>query len=158
MASIKDYRDGSVLEGIRKMLDFFETPPSPAGNGLKRKRLERKIGKFEPRILSLDQALEYIRNARVVALGELVCRPLHPGSVYTESVFLDNLAREMIRLDRAKRASFEDACKNLEKNARYPIIISKISGSYQEICSSVPSECAYWTAEKNGIHCLNRQR
>lgn len=156
MASIKDYRDGTVLEGIRKLLDFFGTPASPADNSLKRKLVERKIGEFEPRLISLDQALEYIRNARVVALGERVCRPLHPGSVYTESVFLDNLAREMIRLDRARRASFEDARKSLEKSSRYPIIISKVSGSYQEICTSVPSECAYWTAEKNRIHCLNR--
>ncbi|MBM3162351.1 MAG: hypothetical protein FJZ79_03305 [Chlorobi bacterium] len=157
MATIKNYRDGSILESIRKILDLFDAPEPKSGLERQKKLLLRKIGKFEPQLLTLDQAMEYIRNARSIAIGERVCRTLHPGSVFTESVFLDNLAQEMIRQQRARKAGVEDARKSLEKSSRYPLIISKVSGSYLEICASIPSECAYWLAEKNGIHCLNRK-
>lgn len=120
--------------------------------------IHKKIQEFEPGILSFPEASVYIRKAAIIALGERVCQALHPVSVSTESVFLDELAEAMISSGQARLASIEDAEQILKKHSRHPLIISKVSGKYQEICASYPPDCVYWRAEKKGLHCLQRKK
>jgi hypothetical protein len=60
----------------------------------------------------------------------------------------------VIHSGEAKVASIEDAEQTLKKHSSHPLIISKVSGRYQEICASYPPDSVYWRAEKRGLHCL----
>ncbi|ABL64710.1 hypothetical protein [Chlorobium phaeobacteroides] len=154
MGTSEDYGTGRVLENIRKALHVFDSTEGSLSNNEQSVRIQKKIQEFEPRILSFPEASDYIRKAVTIALGERVCRALHPGSVSTESVFLDELAETMVRSGQARIASIEDAEQTLKKSFQHPLIISKVSGRYQEICASYPPDCVYWRAEKRGLHCL----
>ena len=157
MATIEEYTEGTIQKGIRKTLIHFDTISTPVPDDEKSRHIRQKIDTFEPLLLTPDQAAISIRQAEAIALGERVCRALHPGSVYSESVFLDGLAVAMVRAGKARNAGVDEACKSLERCSGRPLIISKVSGKYQEICPSVPSECVYWRAVKKGIHCLKRK-
>ena len=154
MGTTDDYSTGRVLENIRKALHVFDSTEGSLNNNEQAVRIQKKIQEFEPRILSFPEASVYIRKASIIALGERVCRALHPGSVSTESVFLDELAEAMICSGQARLASIEDAEQTLKKHSSRPLIISMVSGRYQEICASYPPDCVYWKAEKSGLHCL----
>jgi hypothetical protein len=157
MGTIEDYSTGRVLENIRKALHVFDSMEGSLSNNEQAVRIHKKIQEFEPRILSVPEASVYIRKAAIIALGERVCQALHPGSVSTESVFLDELAEAMISSGQARLASIEDAEQTLKKHSHHPLIISKVSGKYQEICASYPPDCVYWSAEKRGLHCLKHK-
>jgi hypothetical protein len=154
MGTTDDYSTGRVLENIRKALHVFDSMEGSLSNNEQAVRIQKKIQEFEPRILSFPEATIYIRKAVTIALGERVCQALHPGSVSTESVFLDELAEVMVHSGQARLASIEDAEQTLKKHSSRPLIISKVSGRYQEICASYPPDCVYWRAEKRGLHCL----
>ena len=154
MGTTEDYSTGRILENIRKALHVFDSTEGSLSNNEQALRIQEKIQAFEPRILSFPEASDYIRKASTIALGERVCRALHPGSVSTESVFLDELAEAMISSGQARLASIEDAEQTLKKHSSRPLIISMVSGRYQEICASYPPDCVYWKAEKSGLHCL----
>lgn len=157
MGTTEDYSTGRILENIRKALHVFDSTEGSLSNNEQALRIQEKIQAFEPRILSFPEASDYIRKASTIALGERVCRVLHPGSVSTESVFLDELAEAMICSEQARLASIEDAEQTLKKHSSHPLIISLVSGRYQEICASYPPDCVYWRTEKRGLHCLKRK-
>jgi hypothetical protein len=157
MGTIEDYSTERILENIRKALHVFDSTERSLNNNEQAVRIHKKIQEFEPRILSFPEASVYIRKAAIVALGERVCQALHPGSVSTESVFLDELAEVMVRSGQARLASIEDAEQTLKKHSSRSLIISKVSGRYQEICASYPPDCVYWRAEKRGLHCLKHK-
>jgi len=157
MATIEEYTGGNILKSIRKALQYFNTETGQLPDNEQSRHIRKNIEAFEPLFLTLDQALVYVENAETIALGERVCRGVNPESVYTESVFLDDLAIAMIASGKARRATFDDALKSLDKQTCRPLIISRVSGRYQEICASVPSECVYWRAEKKGINCLKHK-
>ena len=157
MGTTEDYSTGRILENIRKALHVFDSTEGSLSNNEQALRIQEKIQAFEPRILSFPEASDYIRKASTIALGERVCRVLHPGSVSTESVFLDELAEAMICSEQARLASIEDAEQTLKKHSSHPLIISLVSGRYQEICASYPPDCVYWITEKRGLHCLKRK-
>ena len=156
MGTIADYTGGFILESIRKALHFFDSTEGPLTHDEKGQRLHKNINEFEPLILSFNQAAEYIRNAKSIAIGKRVCRALHPESALTESVFLNELAFAMAASGDARTATIEEAEECLQKSAGHPLIISKVSGEYLEICPSYPPDCIYWLAEKRGLHCLQR--
>jgi hypothetical protein len=157
MGTTEDYSTGRILENIRKALHVFDSTEGSLSNNEQALRIQEKIQAFESRILSFPEASDYIRKASTIALGERVCRVLHPGSVSTESVFLDELAEAMICSEQARLASIEDAEQTLKKHSSHPLIISLVSGRYQEICASYPPDCVYWRTEKRGLHCLKRK-
>jgi hypothetical protein len=157
MGTIADYTGGFILESIRKALHFFDSTEGALTQDEKGIRLQKNIKEFEPLILSFNQAAEYIRNAKSIAIGERVCRALRPQSLFTESVFLDELAVEMTAIGHARMATIDEAEECLQKSAGHPLIISKVSGEYLEICPSSPPDCVYWRAEKRGLHCLHRK-
>ena len=157
MGTIADYTGGAILENIRKALHYFDSTEGPLTQDEKGQRLHKNINEFEPLILSFNQAGEYIRTAKSIAIGERVCRVLRPETVFTESVFLDELAVEMVAYGHARAATIEEAEECLQKSAGHPLIISKVSGEYLEICPSYPPDCVYWRAERKGLHCLQRK-
>ncbi|KUL27642.1 hypothetical protein [Chlorobium limicola] len=157
MATIEEYTGGTIKKGIQRALMYFDTISSPEPDDEESRHIRQKIDAFEPLIITIEQAMEYIREAEAIALGERVCRSLHTGSVCSESVFLDGLAVEMVRAGKARSAGVDEARKSLETCSVRPLIISKVSGKHQEICPSVPSECVYWRAENKGIRCLKRK-
>ncbi|MGB7510419.1 MAG: hypothetical protein WBP54_03915 [Pelodictyon phaeoclathratiforme] len=154
MGTTEDYSTGRILENIRKALHVFDSTEGPLSDNVQAVRIQKKIQEFDPMILSFSEASVSIRKASIIALGERVCRSLHPGSVSTESVFLDELAEAMISSGQARLASIEDAEQTLKKHSSHPLIISMVSGRYQEICASSPPDCVYLRAEKRGLHCL----
>ena len=154
MGTVEDYRTGRVLGNIQKAVHVFGDREESLTSKAQAIRIQEKIQEFEARVLSFSEASASIRKARKIALGERVCRALHPKSVSTESVFLDELAEAMILSGQARAVSIEDAEGALKKHSCHPLVISKVSGKYQEICASVPSDCLFWRAEKRGLHSL----
>ncbi|WP_156785990.1 hypothetical protein [Archaeoglobus veneficus] len=63
----------------------------------------------------------------------------------------------MVKIGKARMVTKEEAVKTLKKYST-PIIVSKVSGKYMEICRSSPRECVYWCAERAGLKCLRNDR
>jgi len=158
MGTIEDYSSGRILASITKAVRFFDAPEESPTDKAQVIRIEEKIEAFKPKVISITEASAYSREAETVALGERVCRALHPESEFTESVFLDELAEAMIRAGKARVATADEAEASLKGNSRHPIIISMVSGKYQELCPSNRQDCVYWRAEQRGMHCLKRKQ
>ena len=158
MGTIEDYSSGKILDDIKTVWHIFDGPEGSLSDNPQAIRIQKKIRAFKPKILSFPEASTCIQNAAKVALGERVCRTLNPGSVSTESVFLDELADAMIQSGQARPATAEEAEIALKKHSRHPLIISMVSGRYQEICASYSPDCVYWKAEKRGLHCLKHKK
>ena len=78
-------------------------------------------------------------------------------SAFTESVFLNELAEGMVKAGKARYVAENDAISTLRKYQSNPIIISRVSGKYMEICCSLPETCVYWRMEQCGITCLDHR-
>lgn len=158
MGTISDYTDGKILADISKAYHVFRKHEgSLAGSDIGR-RMSKNIAEFEPAVINMSEAVVALHRARTIAVGERVCRALDTDSVFTESVFLDELAEAMIKKGHATRCTAEEAEKTLGRYPQYPLIISKVSEKQQEICRSNPPECVYWLAEKRGLKCLERRK
>ena len=68
---------------------------------------------------------------------------------------MNELAEKMVKAGKARFTSKEEAIRILSKYTT-PIIVSKVSGKYMEICRSHPKTCVYWNAERKGLRCLKR--
>ena len=156
MGTIQDYTSGKILEKISKALVVFDTQNGPLGESVIGSRLLGKLHEFEPLVLTLPEAVKHILGSVQSATAIRVCRSLNPDSPATESVFLDDLAEAMVREGKAEFCSKEKAVKTLEKYPQYPLVLSRVSGFYQEICRSYPRQCIYWLAEQRGLKCLHR--
>ncbi|NTU44120.1 MAG: hypothetical protein HGA99_01155 [Chlorobiaceae bacterium] len=157
MGTIEDYSSGRILESIAKAVRFFDAPEESLTDKAQAIRIEKKIREFEAKVIPFSEASRCIRQAKTIALGERVCRALNPGSEATESVFLDELAEAMIGAGKASAVKAEEAENSLKIHPGHPLIISMVSGKYQEICPSCMQDCVYWRAEKRGMHCLKRK-
>jgi len=154
MGTINDYTGGKVLEDISKALKVFRSTEEKLHQTEIGHKMLRNILVFEPIVITMELAVEYIRKAKKIAVGERICRTLNPDSDFTESVFLDELSDAMIEAGMAKKCTEEKARAALRKYPKHPLILSKVSGKHAEICRSYPKECVYWLAEKRGLHCL----
>ena len=156
MGTIEDYGSGRILKSIGKALQVIgakSLADDPAAS-----HVAQKICEFEPVVVSITGAIAAIGDARTLAVGERVCRPLHPGSEVTGSVFLDELAEAMIDAGHARRASIEEAAQTLDAGKGHPLVMSKVSGRYLEICASVREGCVFWQAERQGVRCIKRKQ
>jgi hypothetical protein len=137
MATINDYKSGNVVRNVKLtvFLKFVEFPIiGPFVGG----KLLEKTKSFEPRIINMDQATDIILKSDKCAVGERVCRVLNENSEFTESVFLNSLAEGMIDAGKAQPVEKEAAISTLKKYPKNPLILSKVSGKYSEICRSAP--------------------
>ncbi|NEX14011.1 MAG: hypothetical protein C1941_04865 [Prosthecochloris sp.] len=155
MGTINDYTGGKVLEDISKALNVFRSTEEKLHKTEIGQKMLRNIQAFEPIVITMELAVEYIRKAKKIAVGERVCRALNPDSDFTESVFLDELSDAMVKAGMAKKCTEEEAKTALRKYPDNPLILSKVSEKHAEICRSYPKECVYWLAEKRGIRCLS---
>ncbi len=121
-------------------------------------RIADNIRKFEPVLIDMETASKLIRESKRCAVGERVCRAIYRDSELTESVFPDELAAGMVGSGKARYVPGEEAIQRLNRYPDNPLILSKVSGRYVEICRSLPAMCVYWGVEGCGIGCLNRDR
>ncbi|NTU68683.1 MAG: hypothetical protein HGB02_07375 [Chlorobiaceae bacterium] len=157
MSNIEDYRSGRILTGIKMALEMIGNNRTGLTETPDALRIKEKICEFEPVVVSLEEAVAAVRDAGTIAIGERVCRPLHPSSEFTESVFLDELADAMIEAGHAHLANNEVAARVLAAHRGHPLVMSKVSGKYLEICASSRESCVFWKAERKGIRCLLRK-
>ncbi|MBL7067798.1 MAG: hypothetical protein ISS29_08125 [Candidatus Marinimicrobia bacterium] len=158
MADVNDYITGKILVDTKLALRYLKFVKIPVIGSLIGKKLLDKVKSFEPRLIDMETASKLIQEAEKCAAGERVCRAIHKNSEHTESVFLDELAEGMIEAGKARDITKEEALNNLKKYLNNPLILSKVSGKYMEICPSSPGECVYWNMERCKLKCLNRTR
>jgi len=156
MASVDYYATGKILTITRLALRSLKFVNIPIAGYLIRKKLLKRVKSFEPRLIDMTEASESIRKSEKCAVGERVCRELHRNSELTESVFLNELAEGMVKSGKARYVTEKEAINTLKKYHGKPVIVSRVSGRYMEICRSLPEVCVYWRMEKCGIACLDR--
>ena len=153
MATVDDYVSGEILKDVKRALSALKLVKVPVIGYFIGKELLKMISKFEPRVVNVEKALKLIENADKVAVGRRICFELH-RDILTESVFLDELADGLVAAKKARYVTKDEAISVLRKYSKYPIIISKVSGKYMEICCTLPKVCVYWNMEKKGLRCL----
>jgi len=156
MANVDDYATGKILTITRLALHSLKFVNIPIAGYLIRKKLLKKVKSFEPRLIDMAEASELIRRSEKCAVGGRVCGELHRNSELAESVFLNELAEGMVKSGKARYVTEKEAINTLKKYHGKPLIVSRISGGYMEICRSLPEVCVYWRMEKCGITCLDR--
>ena len=155
MAKVKDYVSGKVLDDAKLALTLAKYLGLPVLGSIFSKQLLKAIKPFEPKLINLNIAKELIRAADKCAVGERVCRAINNNSKLTESVFLDELAEGMVKTGKAEYMSKQEAI-NILKKYNNPLLLSKVSNKYTEICCSVPKGCVYWNIERKGYKVLTR--
>jgi hypothetical protein len=156
MATIQDYKSGKVCGQIKKAFSVFESVAAPLNDTEVGKVMLNNVKELEPKKLTIDEAIKLIQEAKQCAIGDRVCRSLHTETPLTESVFLDDLAAGMVEVGKARFATKDEAIDNMKKYQKNPIIVSKVSGKYSEICPTWPKKCLYWNMEKHKLKCINR--
>lgn len=156
MATIEQYQSGQAAQAVKKSLQAIEAQNGPlTGSGLGQ-ILQAAVDELKPKKLNQEQAEDYIRQAKTVAVGRRVCMWAYDEDPPTRSVFLDDLAKGMVDVGKAEYVSVDEALKVLAEQKGHPIIISRVSGKYAEICRTYPKHCLYWNMEKHGLKCIRR--
>ena len=155
MADVNEYITGRILSDVKLALFSLKFVKIPIIGPLIGKRLLRGVRKFEPKLIDTKRASKLIQESKKCAAGERVCRAIYKKSEVTEAVFLDELAEGMVNVGKARYVTKEEAINTLEKYPKNPLILSKVSGKYMEMCRSSPNKCVYWNMEKSGLKCLD---
>ena len=156
MATIQEYVSGEVCEKIRQAFLIFNSVEGSLNGSKVGKAMLNNVNKLEPKKLTIDESIKLIQESKQCAVGERVCRSLHKETPLTESVFLDELAAGMVEAGKARFVNKDEAMDNVRKYQKKPIIVSKVSGKYSEICPTWPKKCLYWNMEKHKLKCINR--
>ncbi len=156
MATIEDYTSGKVCDQIKKAFSMFDSTEETLNGTDIGRNLLSAVKKFEPRKLTVEEAIQLVEDAEQWAIGERVCRAVFTDAPLTETVFLDELAQGMVTAGKARPATKDEAIENIHKYGKKSIMVSKVSGKHSEICFSWPKLCVYWNAEKHGLKCINR--
>ena len=156
MATIQEYVSGEVCEKIRQAFLIFNSVEGSLNESKVGKAMLNNVNKLEPKKLTIDESIKLIQESKQCAVGERVCRSLHKETPLTESVFLDELAAGMVEAGKARFVNKDEAMDNVRKYQKKPIIVSKVSGKYSEICPTWPKKCLYWNMEKHKLKCINR--
>lgn len=156
MATIEQYQSGWVEKTSKLAVDLMQSTHGPILETDYGPKILEEIQKFVPLRVNEKQAFEFIDNAERCAVGERTCRCNYENAPYTESVFLNDLAQAVVAMGKAEWATKAEAKSVIRKYPGHPIVVSKVSGSYMEICRSWPQKCIYWNMEKHKVQCLNR--
>jgi hypothetical protein len=156
MATIEDYVSGKVCQQIAKSFSIFDAAGKSSLAGTRiGDILQENVRKLAPKKLAIDDAIKLIQSARRCAVGARVCMAVHTEAPLTESVFLDELAEAMAKAGKARLTTKAEAITNLTQY-RKPIIVTKVSGKYAEICPTWAKKCIYWNMEKHRLKCIQR--
>jgi hypothetical protein len=156
MSTTDDYRTGKVVEGIRKAESVLDNRNIFAAGDPAFERIREKVVAFRPVWITLEQVVELIRQAEMVAVGERVCRALHPESPVTQTVFLDELAEAMAGVEKAGIVTAVEAIQLINRRSSHRFIASMVSGRYLELCAAWPPDCVFCKAERAGIRCIEK--
>ena len=156
MATIEQYQSGWIRKASKQAVDLMQTTDGPILETDYGQVIYHEIQSFAPLRTSVEQAIQFIEKADICAVGERTCRCNYEDAPYTETVFLNELARALVEMGTAKVVSALEAKSTLKRYPGYPIVISKVSGSYMEICRSWPSKCIYWNMERHKVRCIKR--
>ena len=154
MGTIDDYRTGNIVEGIRKAESVLDNRNTFSADDPVFGHIREKIVAFKPVWIAKEQAVEMIQQSRTLAVGERVCRALHPKSPETQTVFLDALAEAMINAGKATLVNAAEAVAIVNRLANRRLIASMVGGKYLELCSAHPPDCIFCKAERAGIRCF----
>ena len=154
MGIIDDYRTGKIVEGIRKAASVLDKRDALKSGDPLFEHIRKKILAFKPVWITAEVAAGLIRQAEIVAIGERVCRALHPESPETQTVFLDELAGAMAEANKAKIVTASEAMQIVNRQAHRRIIASMVSGNYLELCAAWSPDCVFCKAERAGIKCF----
>jgi hypothetical protein len=156
MATIEQYQSGQAAKAVKKSIQAMENQAEPlAGSGLGQILLAA-VDDLKPKKLDQSQAEEFIRQAKTIAVGQRICLWAYEDDPPTRSVFLDDLAQGLVDVGKAEFVSLDEALKVLAEYKGHPIITSRVSGNYAEICRTYPKHCLYWNMEKHGLKCIQR--
>lgn len=154
MPTTDDYRTGKIVEGIKKAEQVLGNREAFAAGDRGFERIREKIVAFRLVWIKAEKAVELIRRAEIVAVGERVCRALHPESPQTQTVFLDELAEAMAGAGKAEIVTAAEAEQLVNRQSHHRFIASKVSGRYLELCAAWPPDCVFCKAERAGIRCI----
>lgn len=157
MPEVHEYTSGEILSIIKKGFRYFKLLNIPVIGSNVKKRMLKVLRKCAPTKINVADAGALIQKSNRCAVGERVCNQLHEKAEFGESVFLDELAEGMVAAGKARFVDKNEAIQTMEKNRKYPIIITKVSEKYMEICRTLPKQCIYWNSEKHGLKCIKRQ-
>jgi hypothetical protein len=157
MASIDDYTSGRLLEQAKQALSLLKTSGDTlAGSDLGELMLST-IRDYQPQLLDMETARQWICAAHQCAVGPRACHPNHPEAEFSEAVFLDELAEGMVAAGKAQMVSKQEAIDTLAKYKKNPLVLSTVSGKPMELCRTSPETCIYWNMEKRGLTCIKRK-
>ena len=143
MPTIQDYMSGKICEQVQSALSILESSGDSLKDTAVGKGLLNNVNKAGPKKLSVEEAIKLIKGSQQCAIGERVCRSLHMETPVTETVFLDELAAGMVEVGKARFANKKEAIDNIMKYRKQPIIVSKVSGKYSEICPDVREDVTH---------------
>jgi hypothetical protein len=149
VGTIEEYGSGQILRSIWLAHLAIRAAGSPLIGSIITGKMEERMKSFAICPVSLEDAGTIIEGCKCCAAGPRVCQPLFPASPASESVFLDGLAERMIIAEKARMVTREEALSVLARYPDHPLLISKVSGQYLEICRSEPSVCIYWKMRRS---------
>jgi len=156
MATIEEYASGEVCNQLKQSFSIMDTASAPLKGTKIGDIMLSKVKELAPKKITLDQAVEMIETSGQCAVGQRVCLAVHKEAPCTESVFLDDLSEGMAKAGKARIVDKTEAIAIIKKYAKNPIIASKVSGKYAEICPTWPKRCLYWNMEKHKLKCILR--
>ena len=157
MPSVDDYVSGNILRMLKTGFRLFDRFRIPILGMLAKKPVKAELKKCAPQKVSADQVRTLIQKADRCAVGQRVCNALYKGADLGESVFLDELAEGLVQAGKAHYTDKASAVKAILEGRRGPIVITRVSGKYMEICRTIAKNCFYWNSEKHGLKCIQRQ-
>lgn len=156
MPRVEDYTSGNILCLIKRGFRVFTFLDVPILGLISKIYGLKALKKCRPVKISVSDTVRLINASDKCAVGQRVCNELYHGADLGESVFLDELSEGMVKAGKAGFVSKEEAVDSIITNRKGPIILTKVSGKYMEICRSLPKNCIYWNSEKNGLKCIRR--
>ena len=151
MPTIEGYGSGRVLRDIRYAHIGLGCTRIPlAGPALARK-LEQRMQPLGIRPIRPEEAEHLIDASGRCAAGPRICHALFPRSAGSEAIFLDELADRLAAAGKAVPVTKEQAKAVLARYPENPLVLSKVSGRYLEICRSDPAVCIYWKMRRAGL-------
>ena len=144
MATVEDYRSGRILRSIRFAHLCLRATRFPLIGPIITRKMKGQMEPFGIHPITIDDAKTIIEGCRCCATGPRVCQLLFPESAVSESVFTDELAERMAETGKARLVTKDLAMEIIGKYPDNPLLLSKVSGRYMEICRSEPDVCIYW--------------
>jgi hypothetical protein len=144
MATVEEYGSGRILRSIRLAHLCMRAAGFPLIGPVAARNMEGWMEPFGIHPITIDDAKAIIEGCRCCAAGPRVCRLLFPESAVSESVFTDELAERMAEAGKARPVTKDLAMEIIGKYPDNPLLLSKVSGRYMELCRSDPEVCIYW--------------